>query len=601
MILNVDWRSIRPLNGARDKGFEELCSQLARSEIDDNAQFIRKGSPDAGVECYAIYENGSECAWQAKYFFALGDGQWSQIDRSVRTALQKHPLLARYVICLATDLPDGRVPKQESALAKWDAHVEKWTGWASERGMTVEFDYWGSSELLERLTRPEHIGRVRFWFGATGFDDDWFVQRLEEARQTAGPRYTPEVHVDLPITGRFEAFGRTSRFFDRVISSVRGLANDWASACSPGPSRLGKEGDPEVEAGIRAISDDAVFRASKVSIGERIDEIVAAGSAIEVQPSGMLPFGSVAGKLAAVETAVDGVVQHLLTRQEEHRVISQYRHQFETFAGKLRKVRDELVEAQRWGGAAVMIVRGQAGTGKTHLLCDVAHRRLSEGRPTVLLMGQSFTSDAAPWPQAADLLDTGDSSAAEFVGALECAAQAAGVRALVLIDALNEGKGLRVWPTHLSGFLAHFARSEWIGVVLSVRSSYDELIPETIREQAVVATHRGFGERSYDAMRTFFTHYGLELPSTPLLAPEFGNPLFLKTLCSGLQGRGATRLRQGINGITGALQPVHFIDQQTRRFETRIVASEQSARESGVCAGWGVPDGVGSLAFGGSR
>ena len=213
-----------------------------------------------------------------------------------------------------------------------------------------------------------------------------------------------------------------------------------------------------------------------------------------------------------------------------------------------------------------MIVRGQAGTGKTHLLYDVAHRRLAEGCPSVLLLGQSFTSDGAPWPQAAQLLDASDSSAADFVGALECAAQTVGVRALVLIDALNEGKGLSLWQTHLPAFLAHFARSDWVGVVLSIRSSYDGLIPEEVREHAVVATHRGFGERSYDAMRTFFTHYGLELPSTPLIAPEFGNPLFLKTLCLGLQGQGETRLRKDIPGNHEHLQPLHLVGRQTCSF-----------------------------------
>ena len=551
MTVNVDWRSIRPLNGGRDKGFEELCSQLARAEVTGHGRFIRKGNPDAGVECYAINDNGSECAWQAKYFFTLGNNQWSQIDRSVCTVLGKHPRLTLYVICLPMDLPDARVPGQESALEKWDARVEKWAGWASERGMTVEFTYWGSSELLERLIKPEYIGRLRFWFDTTGFDDGWFRRRLKEARETAGPRYTPEVHVDLPIGERFEAFGRTTRFFHYTISAIRGLADAWGQVCSFGPSRLGKEGEQEIEAGIRAVSDDPIVCAGKVSIKKWIDEIVAAGSEIEVQSSGKLPFGDVAERVAAVESVVDEVVQHLSTRQTEHRVISQYRYQFETFARKLRKVREKLVEAQHWGGAAVMIVRGQAGTGKTHLLCDVAHHRIGQGWPTVLLLGQSFTSDGAPWPQVAELLDARGISAEEFVGALEWAAQAAGVRALVMIDALNEGKGLSVWPTHLSRFLAHFARSEWIGVILSVRSSYDDLIPDTVREQAVEATHQGFGKRSYDAMRTFFTHYGLDLPSTPMIAPEFSNPLFLKTLCSGLQGQGATRLRQGINGITG--------------------------------------------------
>ena len=566
--MNVDWRSIRPLNGARDRGFEELCSQLARSEIAGRARFIRKGNPDAGVECYAVYTDGSECAWQAKYLFTLRDKQWTQIDRSVRSALKKHPRLAHYVICLPTDLPDARVPGQRSALAKWDDHVEKWARWASERGMAVEFSYWGSSELLERLTKPEHAGRVRFWFDATAFDDEWFAQRLEEAKRTAGPRYTPEVHVDLPIADRFEAFGRTNHFFDRTIALVRVLAEAWVSACSSGPSRLGRNGDPEVEAGIRAVADDPFVRAAKVSIGRGIDEIVAAGNGMEVQPSGTLPFAGAAEKVAAVEAAVNVVVQHLLTRQAEHQAISLFRYQFERLAGKLRDIHVKLMDAQCWGGAAVMIVRGQAGTGKTHLLCDIAHRRLGDGRPTVLLLGQSFTRDGAPWPQAAELLDANDSSATEFVGALECAAQAAGVRALVLIDALNEGKGLSVWQTHLPGFLAHFARSDWIGVVLSIRSSYDELIPEVVRKDAVITTHRGFGERSYDAMRAFFKHYGLELPSTPLIAPEFGNPLFLKTLCLGLRGEGATRLRQGLHGITGVFNL--YISSINRRVASRL-------------------------------
>ena len=188
------------------------------------------------------------------------------------------------------------------------------------------------------------------------------------------------------------------------------------------------------------------------------------------------------------------------------------------------------------------------------------------------------------------MLDAGDSSADEIVGAIECAAQAAGVRALVLIDALNEGKGLGLWPTHLSGFLAHFARSDWIGVILSIRSSYDELIPEAVRERAVVATHYGFGDRSYDAMRTFFTHYGLELPSTPLIAQEFGNPLFLKTLCSGLQGQGATRLRQGVNGITAVFEL--YISSINKRVAKKLNLPDwnTAAEECAAGPGSGVPE-----------
>lgn len=88
-----------------------------------------------------------------------------------------------------------------------------------------------------------------------------------------------------------------------------------------------------------------------------------------------------------------------------------------------------------------MILRGAAGTGKTHLLCDLARQRISAGRPTVLLLGQRFVSNEVPWSQALQQLDLPGLSAEEFVGALEAAAQAAGSRALLIIDAINEGAG----------------------------------------------------------------------------------------------------------------------------------------------------------------
>ncbi|MBH2008472.1 MAG: hypothetical protein I8H71_02105 [Xanthomonadaceae bacterium] len=58
--VNLDWTAIRALGDSRAAGFEELCSQLARSEKVDYAAFERKGTPDAGVECFATLADGSE-------------------------------------------------------------------------------------------------------------------------------------------------------------------------------------------------------------------------------------------------------------------------------------------------------------------------------------------------------------------------------------------------------------------------------------------------------------------------------------------------------------------------------------------------------------
>ena len=552
--MNVDWRSIRPLNGARDKGFEELCAQLARCEAPQGSRFERKGNPDAGVECYATLENGTEWAWQAKYIHTLGASQWSQINCSVRTALKKHPAIVRYIICCPLDLPDGRSGKEMSARDRWNRYVAKWTNLAADMDMAVQFIYWGSHELLERLVRSEHSGRVRFWFGAPVMDADWFAKRIDEALATAGPRYTPELHINLPIAEQFEAFGRTDWFFHKTIRTARELWSEWEQACSIRSLSYLEQGAQELEAEIRRLHGDSQISSAKEAARQVVKRIVAAASSIEVQPAGLLPFPAIAEMIPEAEDASGSVAHLISTSAFSAKVVSSEAYRFRRFRETLGEARRTLMDAERCAGGALMIVKGDAGTGKTHLLCDVAKRRLAAGRPTVLLMGQRFTGTEDPWAQALAQLDMGTVQVDDFVGALESAAQAAGARALVMVDAVNEGRGSKLWPVHLPAFLDRLRRSEWIGVVLTVRSSYEAMIPSKVLSQSFAVRHVGFGRQSYKAVRTFFTHYGLSLASAPLLGPGFDNPLFLKTVCAGLKGKGVTELPRGSSGITAIFE-----------------------------------------------
>lgn len=146
-------------------------------------------------------------------------------------------------------------------------------------------------------------------------------------------------------------------------------------------------------------------------------------------------------------------------------------------------------------------------------------------------------------------------TADDFLGALGAAAQASGVKALLLIDALNEGDGRAMWPNYLAGVLETVSRYRWIGIAVSVRSTYEALvIPEETEDRFVKVRHPGFAEHEYDAMKTFFEYYGIERPSTPLLIPEFQTPLFLKMLCVGLNESGQSRIPTGLHGITDTFQ-----------------------------------------------
>lgn len=548
----MHWTTIRALNGSQQSGFEQLCAQLAHDETPVGARFVRNGTPDGGVECYISLPNGSEWGWQAKYFLSLGDSQWSQLDESVKTALNKYPNLVRQTICLPYDFPDSRQANQTSARKRWNAHVEKWKSWAKAKGRNVEFVFWGAHELLQRLSQPRHAGRLRFWFDARSFDQSWFDDRLCVAIKAAGPRYTPELHVDLPIARDFDALGRTPEFFDGVKSHGRTLREKLGA--------FGLQQNSKNSVPVAVLTKAEQLSALTTKILERLGQV-------DFQPTGTLPFSAIADLVDAAYEMAEEFGKDLwdLNRSalankpfEDQETLVSRKEPFRDWLFHLHSLQSELQsfgekirEADDLASATLLLLTGEAGSGKTHLLCDVAKKRLQVGRPTVLLMGQMFTSTEAPWSQALRQLDLEGLTAEEFVGALEAAAQVADCRAVVFFDALNEGQGRQIWPSHLAAFLSILERSPWITIGLSVRDAYEEtVIPEQIHESALLIKHEGFSSHEYDATKAFFSHYGIELPPTPLLVPEFRNPLFLRTLCGGLVATGQRRLPRGFHGIS---------------------------------------------------
>ena len=549
--MALDWKAIHPLNGSQANAFEELCAQLARPETPDGAKFHRKGPPDAGVECFCVLPDGGEWGWQAKYFDALGTSQWSQLDKSVRSALDKHPALVRYYVCAPMDLPDARVPGQKSAMERWGEHVQKWNGWAQDMGRSVEFEWWGSSELIELLSKQRESGRLLYWFGEVEFNQSWFGDRLDEAIEDAGPRYTPKIHVELEIAQSMAAFARTEEAFDRTKAFAREIKRAFQEI-TPTPSK----------------DDDPLQRLDLRELPQFGNETLERFAALEFSPVDEIPLRAIASVIGQSLSAASEVIQDLRHVEVEYNAqkppvaqafayrnnpYENWRRRLYRFQSQLSETEERLSEAEKLVNNRLLIVRGDAGTGKTHLLCDFASGRVQEGAPVVLLLGQWFSGPGEPWTQLLQQLGLQGDSPEQFIGALEAAAQAHDCRALVMIDALNEGRGREIWPSHLASFLARMERSPWIGVVLSVRTSYEEdIIRDEVKDRSVVLTHEGFAGREYDAVQTYFSFYGLEFPSTPILQPEFRNPLFLKTLCQGLSDKGERRIPHGFHGITAA-------------------------------------------------
>ena len=82
----------------------------------------------------------------------------------------------------------------------------------------------------------------------------------------------------------------------------------------------------------------------------------------------------------------------------------------------------------------------------------------------------------------------------------------------------------------------------------------DDLLPDKI----VRCIHNGFVDREYQAAKAYFGFYNIQMPSVPILAPEFQNPLFLRCLCLGLKNSKLTEIPVGTRGLSSVFS--FFLD-----------------------------------------
>ncbi|WP_449472566.1 hypothetical protein [Sphingobium chungangianum] len=537
----IDFRVIRPHHGSQHGGFEELTCQLAALENPSNAPFHRKGAgADAGLECYRVEANGSETGWQAKYFFALGSGEASQLTDSFTRAIDRHPRLAHFIVCLPFNLSDGRIDGRTSERDRWDAWVEARTSAIFPRVVTIEL--WDETQLIERLSRtdPRHAGRRQYWFDTLHFAPQWFRTRFQITRETLGKRYTPELNIELPVRNGLLAIARDPAFID----GLRRLADNIDEARHRATDCI----DRLLAAGPAS--------ASGAALDTQLRAISTLVRSTELGPTDAVPFdtwGQAIDQAIATLGVCAAAIWNLRGQpggdREEIRRAHDYADRLYEALGALSK--SIKAPISHLANARRLLLTGDAGVGKSHLLADVADHHITQGFPAVLVLGGGFV-EGEPWRQVADQLGLTNATPDVILGALDAAGEAAGTRALVVIDAINERGGIGIWSSRLASFLATANRFSHVAVVLSCRTTFLPFIVRELDETALPRlAHPGFAGRAAEAAQRYLDHRGIVRMAAPNFSPEFENPLFLRTCCDALERRGEQELPRGLVGVSG--------------------------------------------------
>lgn len=545
-MFNLNWNSLRVFDKSQNNAFEELICQLARAEkIPRQKQFYRVAPPDGGVEAYWELENGEFYGWQAKFFDnTIG---WQQIEKSFLSALQNYPKLSKYYVCTPLDRTASR-SKAKGSLEQWNDYVKKWQQEAQKQKRTIQFEYWGSSEIFERLSKPEHEGRRYFWFHQEEFTDQWFRRHLESAKADLGERYTPEIPVNLPINRTFDGLAYDNSFqrqFKPLLDSF-------------------------LEAYKRAWHNGKIVEIQKewVEISRIVQECRQCYDRINFQEIGTMRQEEFSILLGHCQSMISSAVNILDNLTEKAKKTSSSKEEEDSrpqrfdgdsyflrnVGGAARELHDFINSPTvTLANTPYLLVSGEGGIGKSHLLADVAFNRLKKNQYTLLLLGEHFY-EKEPWTQIIEEHLSLSCKRDAFLGALSATAESTGSRILIMIDALNEGAGTRVWKKHLAGFIQTLRHYPWLGLVLSVRDTYEEVVVQKrlIEDKNLVRiVHEGFAEHEYDAVKLFCTTYNIRQPDFPLLQPEFRNPLYLKLLCESIKEQGLHELPEGYVGFSG--------------------------------------------------
>ena len=412
--------------------------------------------------------------------------------------------------------------------------------------MCVEFHFWGSHEIMERLSRAEHHGRHFFWFNEELFTLAWFEQRLDEVFAAVGPRYTPELNVRLPLSDLFEGLSRSPVFFERFQEVYGAIGKEWEKRY------------------LKPIETDAPQQVE--SFNHQLEQIIQMAKSFDKPEMGPIDWKPIACQIEdALKCASE--IHRLLSEAidqckpperrdntgelSKRERLNHTQYQLGRIEEKLQGYK-EFIESNvaQLAKKPAMLLIGEAGTGKTHLFADAAQNHLESGSPAILLLGNRFSNEE-PWTQILRVLDLA-CTREEFLGALESVAQTTGRRAIILIDALNEGEARSIWKSWLPSIVKCLTRYPWIALAVSVRSNYENLIiaEDLVPDKIIRCKHNGFAGREYQAAKAHFDFYNIQMPAVPILTPEFQSPLFLRCLCRGLRNKGLTTIPEGVRGIS---------------------------------------------------
>ncbi len=368
-------------------------------------------------------------------------------------------------------------------------------------------------------------------------------QRFKKVANLADLRYETTVNVQLPIRSLLHALIKSNKFCDEIIDQSHQLleAGEYIGR-SPFYDHASMDYDSIKNTKkllfrhmLKIVENDISTNVMPSSIISKCKDL--SGSAYEV--INKLNQAEAEGTLKVAKdatTSIKGETNELYQLAHQASLLESYfaSNNFRAFYG------------------ASLLMKGEAGIGKTHLFCDFAKEALELDHPVYIFLGEEFTVEKNPLTSISRLLGGTTSTLRQ----IDAEAKRRNKKAVIIIDAINEAKVRVDWSK-----MKDLKKYKNISFAISIRTGYEgAILSDDFTRTIQTYTHPGLDVSDFNDASRFFLHYKVPLPEVPLIAPEFSNPLFIKIFC---RTYSRTRTVRGHVGATTLFED--YVRKQTKQ------------------------------------
>lgn len=537
------------------ENFEWLC-YVVFCEEHNQPNGIFRYKNQSGIETDPIQIDNDVIGFQSKFYEgSLSDHKDDLID-TLEKSKSNYPNITKVILYTNSEFGQGK--GKNPPKAKTEAENK-----AANLGITIEWRTKSYFETSKILQNNPNIASY-FFTNNINLENDWFSKQNKNAILDLGARYTPDINVKTDLLNIFNFLNRNDYLKEQFENVYHNLGLAYNEVTKSFYQRTNNTSSIKWSVGtLFPIPMKSSNINEKFIILIYLSKITQAFEIFKkhylyIQFSGIeyIDFELLDKKLMNIYDDIN-ILQRYLYQIDNPKLYNSSIRNLSSFESELREFSElcYLQESQLVNNP-YMLLSGEAGIGKSHVLADVVKYREKENNLSILLLGQHFNTSQHPWTQILNDLLRLNCNEKEFLEALNIKAQYLNKRILIFIDAINEGQGKSFWNNTLIGFINSIKDYSWIGLVLSIRSSYFELIiPQSLIDEQILINveHTGFSGFEYEASNQFFQHYEIEQPTFPFMHPEFQNPLFLKMFCEGLKNKGLKQVPKGMEGITSII------------------------------------------------